>query len=403
MTTSAASNSFTSRSFPSRVVLFANTDWYLYNFRLKLALKLSELGSDVLLISPPGPYAERFASCGLRWKAFPFERRSLNPLAQAKAVARLARIYAEERPSVVHHFTIKCAVYGSIAARLTRVPVVVNAVTGLGSAVGYNGDAPSVARALALTSLKLALRNTRVVVQNPDDRAQLERMNIVDPSQCTLIRSSGVDTARFCPVPKKGPGITLLLASRLLWSKGIQEYVEAAQAIRSRHPRVRFLIAGEADPGNPDTLHAQDVERLKSNPDIEYIGHCDDIAAQLTRTDIAVLPSYGEGLPRSLTEAAAAGLPLIATDVPGCREVVRPGVNGILVNPRDVRSLVEAIESLVLDPNLRSSMGSRSRLIAEHEFAESIVIDATIRAYGSPTRSRESAVSQPVMSRSINS
>jgi len=388
---------------PSRVVLFANTDWYLHNFRLGLALKLKELGCDVLLISPPGPYADRFALRGLRWKALPFERRSLNPLSQVKAVVRLARIYAREKPDVVHHFTIKCAVYGSVAARLTRVPVVVNAVTGLGSAVGDGMEARPLARTLALGSLRLALRHTQVVVQNPDDRVLLERMHIVEPSRCTLIRSSGVDTARFCPVPKEGPGITLLLACRLLWSKGIREYVEAAHAVRSKYPHVRFVIAGAADPGNPDTLQPEDLRQLMADPDIEYLGHRDDMAAQLAAADLAVLPSYGEGLPRSLTEAAAAGLPLIATDVAGCREVVRPRINGILVAPRDARGLAAAIETLILDRNLRVSMGIASRTIAEREFAESMVIDSTIRMYETAAPPRELAIGRRAISRSINS
>jgi glycosyltransferase involved in cell wall biosynthesis len=374
------------------VILFANTDWYLYNFRLSLALALKQQGTDVLLISPPGAYCERFASFGLKWKSLPFERRSLDPLGQARTIARLARIYKAEKPDVVHHFTIKCAVYGSVAARWAGVPVIVNALAGLGSAGGHTPSAGHrIARVLAFVSLRFALRNTHVIVQNPDDRALLIRRKVVRAGACELIRGSGVDLARFQPTLKTTPGITVLLASRLLWSKGITEFVQAAEAVRSRYPHVRFAIAGDMDPGNPETLEPEDLERLDRHSKVTLLGHVDDMAALLAQTDLVVLPtSYGEGVPRILVEAAACGLPLIATDAPGCREIVRPGANGYLVGAHDVDALVAAIERLARDSELRAAMGAESRRIAETEFGEDIVLGATMRAYR--LRSRERAV-----------
>lgn len=368
---------------PSKVILFANTDWYLFNFRLSLALELKRLGAEVLLISPPGPYCDRFASMGLRWTALPFERRSLEPFAQMRTIARLARIYKTEKPDVVHHFTIKCAVYGSVAARWAGVPVIVNALAGLGSAGGHTPSAGHrMARVLAFGSLRFALRKTHVIVQNPDDREFLIRQRIADADACELIRGSGVDLARFQPVRKTTPDITVLLASRLLWSKGITEFVRAAEAVRSRHPNVRFALAGDMDPGNPETLDSGDLERLERHSKITLMGHVDDMAALLAKTDVVVLPtSYGEGVPRILVEAAACGLPLIASDAPGCREIVRPGANGYLVGPHDVDALVAAIERLAGDSGLRAEMGAVSRRIAETEFGEDIVLGATIQAY----------------------
>jgi glycosyltransferase involved in cell wall biosynthesis len=381
----------------SKVVLFANTGWYLYNFRLSLALELKKRGADVLLISPPGPYCDRFASFGLRWRALPFDRRTLNPFAQARTVAGLARIYRAEKPDVVHHFTIKCAVYGSVAARWAGVPVIVNALAGLGSAGGHTPSAGHrMARVLAFGSLKCALRNTHVIVQNPDDRDFLIRQKIVDAAACQLIRGSGVDLARFQPTRKATSGITVLLASRLLWSKGIAEFVQAAEAVRARNPHVRFAIAGDVDPGNPETLLPPDIKHLERNPHIVFKGHVDDMASLLAETDAVVLPtSYGEGVPRILVEAAACGLPLIATDAPGCREIVRPGANGCLVPAHDVNALVAAIERLADDSGLRAAMGSESRRIAETEFGENIVLGATIRAYrlNAPERALEWATS----------
>src|SRR4051812_1789672 len=188
-------NSLTvSKKGTAKVILFANTDWYLYNFRLSLALTLKQLGTEVVLVSPAGDYHERFALLGLRWRSLTFTRRSLNPIDQVRAVAGLARIYAEEKPDGVHHFTIKPAVYGSLAARLTRVPTIVNSIAGLGSAAGQNSTSEhGVARRLAFASLRLALQNTHVIVQNPDDRDFLSRQNIVAASRCQLIKGSGVD------------------------------------------------------------------------------------------------------------------------------------------------------------------------------------------------------------------
>jgi len=371
-------------SRPAKVVLFANTDWYLYNFRLSLSLALKEMGADVLLISPAGAYAERFARLGLRWRELPFERRSLNPFAQLATAASLARIYAAEKPDVVHHFTIKCAVYGSAAARLTGVPVIVNALAGLGSAGGHTPSrGQQLARVLAFLSLRLALRGTHVIVQNPDDQAFLIRRRVVRAEACELIRGSGVNLTRFHPGPKRHDGIRVLLASRLLWSKGIAEFVAAADAVRASRPDVQFVIAGDADPGNPETLLPADLERLERHPNVVFKGHVDDMAALLAETDIVALPtSYGEGVPRILVEAAACGLPLVASDVAGCREIVRSGINGLLVRARDAAALTGAIEALVADAGLRSTMGEAGRGIAQAEFGEPAVLAATIASYG---------------------
>jgi glycosyltransferase involved in cell wall biosynthesis len=366
----------------SKVALFANTDWYLFNFRMPLARALRSRGADVLLISPPGPYAARFGDLGFRWTAMPFDRRSLNPAAQAAAVARLARLYAVEAPDVVHHFTIKCAVYGSLAGRATRVPVIVNALAGLGSIHRCRDNAHAVARTLALGSLRLALKGTRVIVQNPEDHDFLLRERIARRDACTLIRGSGVDPERFHPRARQGDGLTVLLASRLIRTKGIDVFVRAATRLRSQRTDVRFVVAGVADKGNPDTLTNTEIDALRRNPDVELIGHVDGMESLLPHVDVVALPTtYGEGVPRILIEAAACGLPLVATDVPGCREIVRHQVNGLLVPPDDADALAAAVRTLADDPGLRARMGRESRRLAVAEFSEEAVVSATIAAY----------------------
>jgi glycosyltransferase involved in cell wall biosynthesis len=260
---------------------------------------------------------------------------------------------------------------------------VVNALAGLGST---GGRAPvrqhRLAHALAFGSLRVALRATHVIVQNPDDQAFLIERGIVDAANCELIRGSGVDVTRFRPASRTGREPVVLLASRLLWSKGIRDFVEAASRIRQGHPNVTFMIAGSPDPGNPDTLLPADIESLSSHPDVVFRGHVADMAALLAGVDIAVLPtSYGEGVPRILVEAAACGLPLVASNMPGCREIVRPNVNGFLVPTGDSESLAGAIDRLISNPELRAQMGRESRRMAEREFSEEIVLESTLKAY----------------------
>ena len=371
----------------TRAILFANTDWYLYNFRLALATALRDGGAEVLLVSPRGRYGDRFARLGFRWKELPFDRRTLNPTAQVAAIARLARLYSSERPDIVHHFTIKCAVYGSIAAKLAGVPVIVNALAGLGSThPACGGRSHRLARMLALSSLTMALPGTRVILQNPEDRDFLVARGVARRAQCALIRGSGVDLSRFRPPAARPPSpVSVLLASRLLWRKGLAEFAGAARLVRRRHPCIRFAVAGGLDDGNPDALTPADIRSLRETGGIDILGHVEDMNSLLARTSIVALPTtYGEGVPRILIEGAASGLPLVASDVPGCREIVRDGVNGFLVPPGDTVALAGAIERLASDDRLRERLGAASRRLAVAEFGEDAIIEATLALYRMP-------------------
>lgn len=367
-----------------RVVLFANTDWYLYNFRLALATTLRDRGCDVVMMAPPGKYADRFAAHGLRFVPFSFERLSVNPVHQASAVLRLARVYRRERPHLVHHFTIKCAVYGSLAARVSGRPAVVNALAGLGSVFAARGARFRYLRRVVLRTLRLALSGTQVIVQNPDDRAAMLASGLMRPEQTTLIGGSGVDLERFREADRpSGRRLRVLLASRLLRSKGIAVFEAAARELGGR---ADFLIAGVPDPGNPDTLLAPELEGLESRGAVQLLGHVEDMPALLSTVDLVVLPTtYGEGVPRILVEAAASGLPLVATDAPGCREIVRPGRNGLLVPAGDTGALSEAIGSLLADAPRRTLMGQASREIAG-EFSEPLVLTRTFDVYARALR-----------------
>lgn len=368
-----------------RVLLFANTDWYLYNFRRSLALALRDAGHEVLLVSPPGAYGARLQDLGFRWIAAPMERRSLNPLRELRLVLWLRRLVAAERVDLVHGFTIKCAVYGSLAARLARVGARVNAVAGMGYVFTSDDLKARALRPVVRALLRLALdgRGARLILQNPDDVALFAQARLVNPALVRLIPGSGVDCERFLPASAGGDEAPLrvLLAARLLWDKGLAEYVAAARELRKQGRDIEFLLAGDPDPGNPaavpdDTLQGWVVEGL-----LRWLGHVDDMPALFASVDVVVLPSYREGLPKGLIEAGASGLPLITTDVPGCREVVTDGVDGLLVPVKDSRALAAAIARLHDDPALCARLGKAAREKALAEFDEKIVIERTLAVY----------------------
>jgi len=345
-----------------KILLFANTDWYLYNFRLALAQSLRARGVEVLLASPPGPYGERLNALGLRWIAVPLQRRSLGPLREMRLLFWLCRLLRRERPDLVHGFTIKCAVYASLAARLSVVPACVAAITGLGYVFTSDDARARLLRPLVRQLLRRALTGARrrLVLQNADDRALFLQARLVDAAAIRLIPSSGVDLARFTPAPRRADAnapLRVLLAARLLWDKGLAEYAEAARRLRLEGRTIRFLLAGAPDPGNPASVDIGVIERWHADGNIEWLGHVEDVPALLQTVDAAVLPSYREGLPRSLIEAAACGLALVTTDVPGCRDVVRDGSDGLLVPVRDAAALAGAIARLDDDRALLRRLG----------------------------------------------
>ena len=369
-----------------KIVLYANTDWYLFNFRRSLALALQRSGHDVLLISPQGPYGARLLNLGLKWQPVPMDRRSLNPLREARLLVHLVRLFRRERPDIVHGFTIKCAVYGSIAARLAGAAGRVNAVAGMGYVFISDSAKARLLRPLVRGLLKLSLdgKGARLILQNPDDAALFEQARLVDPRHVRLIPGSGVDCSRFvgraAPAGGDGP-LRVLLAARLLWDKGLAEYVEAARRLRAEGRPLRFLLAGDPDPGNPAAVPESVVAGWVEEGVVEWLEHVDDMPTLFSSVDMVVLPSYREGLPKGLIEAAACALPLVTTDVPGCREVVRDGEDGLLVPARDAGALADAIRRLADDPELARRLGQAARAKALAQFDETIVIDRTMAVY----------------------
>lgn len=369
-----------------KIVLFANTDWYLYNFRRSLALALQAEGHELLLLSPPGPHGAKLQALGLRWEPVDMARRSLNPLREALLVWRLARRLRRERPDVVHGFTIKCAVYGALAARLAGVHGRVSSVAGLGYVFISNSAKARVLRPIVRTLLRAALdgRDARLVLQNPDDVALFTLAGLCDPARIRLIEGSGVDCTRFLPPAverEAGAPLRVLLPARLLWDKGLAELVEAARLLRAEGRTLRIELAGEPDPGNPASVPEATVRRWVAEGLVDWMGHVDDMPALLAAVDVVVLPSYREGLPKGLIEAGSCARALVATDVPGCREVVSHDQDGLLVPVRDGVALARAIARLDGDTALRQRLGAAARRKALDRFDERQVVARTLAVY----------------------
>ena len=381
-----------------KILLFANTDWYLYNFRGSLARALRDAGHEVLLVSPPGPYGELLQAQGFRWLAAPMARRSLNPLREMVLINWLRRLMNREAVDLVHGFTIKCAVYGSLAGRLARGsgggPARVSAVAGMGYVFTSQALKARLLRPVVRGLFRLALggARARLVLQNPDDVALFAQARLVEPERVRLIPGSGVDCARFHPAPVADADadavahgarrpLRVLLPARLLWDKGLAEYVAAARELRASGRTLHFWLAGTPDAGNPATVPDATVREWEAEGLLKWLGHVSDMAALYRTVDMVALPSYREGLPKGLIEAAACGLALVTTDVPGCREVVTDGVDGLLVPPRDAPALARAIARLQDDPALRQRLGNAARAKALTQFDERLVIEHTLNVY----------------------
>lgn len=374
-----------------RVLLFANTDWFLWNFKLALARGLRARGHEVLLISPPGPWGEKLRAEGFHWEPFALSRSGINPFAEAATVARLVRLYGRLQPDLVHHFTIKCVIYGSFAARRAGVRRIVNSITGLGYALLADSLKARLIRQVVRVLYRHTLADTAVVFQNGDNRATLEHLGVLARAQVSVMPGDGVDTRCFVPPPPREPGATVLMMGRLLAAKGVREYVEAARIVRRERPAARFLLAGAPDPGNPESIDPAQIDAWAAEGSVEFLGARSDVLALQQSADVAVLAStQGEGMPRALTEAAACGRPLVATDVPGCRDLVEPGRNGLLVPPGDAAALAQAVATLLDDPALAAAMGREARHKAEAELSDIRIIERTLEIYAAAGASQAS-------------
>jgi len=372
-----------------KLIYLVTEDWYFWSHRLPMARAAQRAGFDVAVATRVAEHGERIRAEGFALHPLHWRRRDIGPWASLRAVGEVYRLYSRERPLLVHHVALKPAVLGSVAALLAGVPAVVNAVTG----VGFVASSPSLRARLLRRPMDFALArllerpNSRVIVQNEDDRALLLSLRSGADERIVVIRGSGVDTTHFRATPEPPvPPVTAGYAGRMLADKGVAVLVEAQQSLRRRGGDLRLVLAGTPDPENPSSIDAATLAAWRALPGITWLGEVDDIRALWSIAHIAVLPSRREGLPKSLLEPAAMGRPLIATDVPGCREIARDGVNALLVPPDDAGALAAALERLADDAELRRRFGAASRALVESELAADAVGAATVACYRSLLR-----------------
>ncbi|RZK21780.1 MAG: glycosyltransferase family 1 protein [Hymenobacter sp.] len=361
-----------------RVAIVINTSWNIWNFRRGLIQALQAAGHEVLAIAPPDDYSGRLASeLGCHYVPILMENKGTNPLKDAQLTRRFLGIYQRERPDVVLHFTIKPNIYGTLAARLAGVPSI-NNVSGLGTVFLIENLVSKVARGLYRFAFRFP---HKVFFQNNDDRELFIRYGLIRPARTGLVPGSGVDLQRFRPQasgenPVNKPFIFLMVA-RVLYEKGIVEYFEAARQVRAAlgAAKVRLQLLGGLDEAGGVGVPRATFEQWLAAGAIEYLGTSDNVAEHLHRADCVVLPSYREGTPKTLLEAAACGKPLITTDVPGCRETVQHGHNGYLCEVRSADDLAaKLLQMAQLPPAHLAAMGAASRQLAEEKFDENLVL-----------------------------
>jgi glycosyltransferase involved in cell wall biosynthesis len=362
-----------------KIVISINAAWNIVNFRLTLIEALRRAGHEVVALAPPDSYSVRLIGLGIDYRPIAMDKKGVSPLADLFLLVRYWRALRDIGPDLFLGYTAKPNIYGSLAAHALGIKVI-NNVSGLGTAFIRDGLLTRIVSFLYRLAFR---RSATVFFQNPEDRDLFVGKRLVAAGKARLLPGSGIDLERFQPAPD-GPrdqGFGFLLVARLLWDKGVGEFVEAARIVRRIYPQAQFRLLGFLDSANRTAVPRAQVERWVAEGVLDYLGAAEDVRPFLAAADCVVLPSYREGLPRTLLEAAAMAKPLIATDVPGCRHIVEDGVNGLLCAVRDPESLAAAMIRMIEAPeDQRAGWGRAGRERAEREFDDRIAIDLYLKA-----------------------
>lgn len=368
-----------------RIVLVSNTAWSLYNFRQNIIRSLLASGAEIVAIAPADEFSPKLAALGCQVINLPMAAQGVNPLEDLGLFGRLVVLYRRLEPDFIFHYTVKPNIYGSLAARVAGVRSIA-VPTGLGYAFVNENWVSRVARAL----YRLAFRfPEQVWFLNEDDRSEFVMCGLVRPDKAYVLPGEGIDTDHFAPLPSRiavGEGCCrFLLVARMLWDKGVGEYVAAARQLKQRYPRAEFQLLGATGVSNPSVIGTEQIEAWVAEGVVEYLGTTTDVRPNIAAADCVVLPSYREGISRTLLEAAAMAKPIIASDVPGCRELVLPGVSGLLCVPRDASALADALEQIIRLPAAElQEMGLQGRQLVSASFSDQAVVAhyvAVLRRY----------------------
>tara|TARA_B100000686_G_scaffold104556_1_gene111824 strand:+ start:5531 stop:6667 length:1137 start_codon:yes stop_codon:yes gene_type:complete len=367
----------------NKLFFIVSEDKSFWSHRLSLALSAIDAGYDVTLVSNFNKLESKIKNRGVNVININFVRSSKHPFTDLKNIFKLIFILRKEKPDIIHNVALKTILIASIAGLFSKKMVIINAFTGLGYVFSSDQLHAKLIRFFIKPIFKLLFRRSNywTIFQNPDDMNLFERLGLINLNQSTLIRGSGVETNKFIQSDDLNKIPVVMLASRMLWDKGVGEFVKVAKRAYKNKINAEFMLVGGIDNDNPMSIPLSTLNQWVSNGDVQWEGHSDNMPDMLASASIVCLPSYREGLPKVLLEAAAIGRPLIASDGPGCREIVRDKYNGLLVKMRDADSLYEAVLMLVNNRKMRETMGRNSRTLVETELSTTIINTQTIELY----------------------
>ena len=367
------------------LLMVVNDAAFFLSHREPVAKAARDRGFLVVVATAAGPAVHAIVDAGYEHREIRLTRSGRNPFAEALSVVSLIQLFRRVRPDVVHLVTIKPVLYGGLAAWMVRVPGIVSAISGLGTVFGSTSDSRmSMAQFATKLLYRLALghRNQRVIFQNSNDRNVLAMLTRFQRNKTVMITGSGVDLSEYKMIDEvETEAPVVVMAARLLRDKGVYEFIHAARILKRRNVRSRFLLAGDPDPGNPSSVNNADLEKWRAEGNVEILGFREDVATIFAMSHIVVLPSYGEGIPKVLIEAAACGRAVVTTDIPGGREAIEPGKSGLLVPPRDADALADAIQLLIENQDLRRQMGRAGRELAKQKFRIEEVVAQHLSIY----------------------
>jgi len=365
-----------------RLLYVINEDGYFLSHYLTRAKAAKAKGYDVIVAVGDTGKLEKIRKHRFKCISFPIKRNSINPFYELTTLMAIIRLYKSIKPDLVHNITIKPVIYGSLAGRFVKNVKIVNSINGLGYVFSTQNKS-KLLRNIVKILYRIALkRDNKIIFQNYDDLNTFINMKAINKKEARTISGAGVNCSLFYPTPELKGVATVTLASRLLWDKGIKEYIEAARLLKAKGIKARFVLAGWSDSGNPAAIPLETIGEWGNEGIIEWIGYQEDISKLLAESNIVVLPVHcREGTPKILLEAAASQRTIVTTDVPGCREVVKNNINGILVPPKDSKKLADAIQNLLESPYLREIFGKAGRKMALEKFDEKIITNETLELY----------------------
>lgn len=367
-----------------RLLYFVTEDWYFCSHRLALAKAARQAGFEVFVVTRIRRHGDIIRAAGITAVPLNVVRGGINPFKEIVTLIQVAETYWKLKPDLVHHVALKPVLYGGIVTLFMPGIKVVNLLAGLGAIFSSQHWKSRLLKPVVEQLFRVLFRrsDTFNIVQNKEDYAVLQQRLQVPPASIRLIKGSGVDIEKFHPTAGIDDTVSIALVSRLLWDKGIADYLAAVKLLKQQGLNFNAFLVGKPDPESMSSVTSEQLHIWNEEGDVRCLGHIDDIAEFWQRTHIAVLPSfYGEGVPKCLIEAAACGRPIVTTDSAGCNEIVENGVNGLLIPVRDVNALAHALEKLILDERLRMKMGQAGRQKVEREFSNEVVLNQTIDIY----------------------